>query len=185
MPLCAVVLSGTPLTERVSDVIWAVAAAGWQIQVAATAAAMDWVDADALAAIEEVTGYPPRVAFRDADHPTTPAPVEAVIVVPATFNTVNKVANGIADGYATYTVCEALGAHVQTVVVPMVTTQLWGHPALAENLASLSKAGATLVDPTTGSRGTEAVVPVTFAGAADLVTRFDPAWVVSALRLPA
>jgi phosphopantothenoylcysteine synthetase/decarboxylase len=75
---------------------------------------------------------------------------DAVILAPATFNTVNKLATGIADTYALTVLCSAIGTRTPMVIVPFVSTRLAGHPAWLASLAVLRYAEATLVDPATG-----------------------------------
>ena len=174
---CTLILTGAPLTERGADCARALVDVGWVVRVVATPAAAPWVDAEAIAA---VTGVPPRVEARDPAQPKSPRP-EAVVVAPATFNTVNKLALGIADSYAHSTACEAIGAGARVVVVPMVNALLWGHPALATNLRFLERAGVRLVD--VQGRGTpQAVASGT---GPDVVAAFDPSWIVSAVGEPA
>jgi phosphopantothenoylcysteine decarboxylase len=169
----AVVACGSPLAVRSHDVAAAAAAAGWIPRVAATESALGWLDA---AAVERVTGVPPLVAQRGPYEPKRfPAP-GAVIVCPATFNSVNKIAAGIMDNYAVGLVCESLATGVPVTVVPMVSSRLWGHPAWGPNVARLMDAGVTFVDPGTGRVG--APTPVDAGPHNPVTTTFEPAWVL-------
>ncbi|GAB1689081.1 hypothetical protein KRM28CT15_08840 [Krasilnikovia sp. M28-CT-15] len=86
-----------------------------------TPASLAWLDDGLIKALEI------RTAFRDpAAGRRAPTP-DAMVVRPATFNTVNKVALGLADNYALGLLCEAVGSGVPTVVVPMVNQKLWSH----------------------------------------------------------
>ncbi|GID93093.1 flavoprotein [Amorphoplanes digitatis] len=98
---------------------------------------------------------------------------------PATFNTVNKVAAGVADTYALAQLCSALGEGLPLLVVPMVNNKLWGHPAWSRSLSVLEAAGVTMLDIHTGRPGAVAVQ----SGTADeVVAAFDPGWVTNRLR---
>jgi phosphopantothenoylcysteine synthetase/decarboxylase len=175
---CTLILTGAPLTERGADLASALVEFGWQVRVVATQAALPWVDVDA---ITRASGVPPRVEARDPSQPKSPRP-DAVVIAPATFNTINKLAAGIADTYAHSTACEAIGAGATVVVVPMVNTLLWGHPALAGSLRFLEAAGVRLVDVQTGKSELQPVA----SGTGDaVVARFDPAWVTRAIGQPA
>ncbi|MGW9351468.1 flavoprotein [Nocardiopsis flavescens] len=91
---------------------------GWVVQVMATPAAVGFIDIDAL---EKQTGRPVRSRHRLPGEPRSPK-ADAVIIAPATFNTINKLANGIADNYVLDVVNEAIGLGVPTVVLPFVNS---------------------------------------------------------------
>jgi hypothetical protein len=170
----AVVACGSPLAVRSHDVAAAAAAAGWIPRVAATESALGWLDA---AAVERITGVPPLVAQRGPGEPKRfPAP-GAVIVCPATFNSVNKIAVGIMDNYAVGLVSESLASGIPVTVVPMVSSRLWHHPAWAPNVERLAAAGVRFVSPRTGRVGPPA--PVDAGPANPVTTIFDPAWVIA------
>ena len=120
---------------------------GWTVAVTATPTAATWLRAlDELERIEVVTGLPvrvePRLPHEDSPHPA----VDCYAVVPATANTVAKLALGIADNQALTQVCEAIGAGRPPVVVfPRVNAAHAGQPAWDEHIATLSKAGVHLV----------------------------------------
>jgi Flavoprotein len=84
---------------------------GWIVAVTATPTAATWLRAlYELGRIETVTGLPvrhePRLPDEEGPHPA----VDCYAVVPATANTVAKLALGIADNQALTQVCEAIGA---------------------------------------------------------------------------
>jgi phosphopantothenoylcysteine decarboxylase len=170
-----VIVCGAPLATRTPDLLAELVAEGWTPSVIATPSALAWLDP---AAITEVTGSPPRSEYRHPSQPKSPDPA-AVVVCPATFNTVNKAAAGAMDTYALGVFCEALGAGVPTVVVPMVNNKLWGHPAWQANLAKLRQAGAILVDVQDGSAE---LAPAESGTGGEIVTAFDPTWITRHLR---
>jgi phosphopantothenoylcysteine synthetase/decarboxylase len=179
---CSLILTGAPLTARGPQIAQALIENGWQVQVAATPAALPWIDA---AALTDITGASPRVDYRDPDQPRGSDRPDVVVVAPATFNTINKLAAGIADTYAHSTACTAIGAGAQIVIVPMVNNLLWGHPALAANLRFLANAGVTMIDIATGALGVDALAAVQSGTGGDVVAAFDVEWIISALRQPA
>jgi phosphopantothenoylcysteine synthetase/decarboxylase len=67
------------------------------------------------------------------------------VVAPATFNTVNKIANGISDTLAVGLVCEGLGAGIPTVIVPWQNRALGRFPAYARSIGYLQDVGARLL----------------------------------------
>jgi phosphopantothenoylcysteine decarboxylase len=112
---------------------------GWDVCVITTPAARSWVEADQLA---EVTGHPVRSEFRGpGDAPFEPLG-DAVLVAPASFNTLNKLAAGINDNLALGLVNEALGRRYPVVLAPWVNDALAVHPAYAASLDRLNGFGA-------------------------------------------
>lgn len=93
---------------------------GWDVQVIATPAALDFVD---IAALETQTGRSVRSQYRKPGEPRSPR-ADAIIVAPATYNTINKWAAGISDTYALGILAEAPGLGIPTVVLPFVNTAL-------------------------------------------------------------
>ncbi|AEV84694.1 flavoprotein [Actinoplanes sp. SE50] len=91
---------------------------GWTVQIIATPSALDFIDVPAL---EEQTGRPVRSRYRKPDEPKSPR-ADAIIVAPATFNTINKFAQGVADTYALGLLAEAPGLGIPVVVLPFVNT---------------------------------------------------------------
>jgi phosphopantothenoylcysteine synthetase/decarboxylase len=167
----ALVACGAPLAARVHDVARTAQDHGWRVRVVATASAMNWVN---VAEVHRVTGHEPLVDQRRPGEPKRFPTPGRVVVCPATFNSINKLATGIMDNYAAGLVCEALASGTSLTIVPMVSDALWGHPAWETHLASLRRAGVTFVDPRSGRIGDP---EPTDAGTGDAVARaFDPQW---------
>jgi phosphopantothenoylcysteine synthetase/decarboxylase len=102
-----------------------------------------------------------------------------VVVAPITFNTVGKLACGIADTYAHSTLCEALGDGVPILAVPMVNNRLWGHPAWSRNVDWLTSASVRWLSIHDGTIGKPKPVQ---SGTGDrVVKRFDPGWITAQL----
>jgi phosphopantothenoylcysteine synthetase/decarboxylase len=174
--LCTVVLCGAPLASRGADIAAGLIASGWRVQLVSTPAAAAWLDP---AALQRVAGHVPRSLFRQPDQPRQDGIPDAVVAVPATFNTVNKLAGGIADTYAHSVLAEALASRVPLVLVPMVSTRLWGHPVWSANLSLLGNAGVTFVDIRTGHT---VAAPVPSGTGERVVEEFDPQWVTTAIQ---
>jgi phosphopantothenoylcysteine synthetase/decarboxylase len=172
-----VIVCGAPLARRTPELLSELVAEGWTPSVIATPSAQEWLNTPV---IFDLIGVPPRVQRREPSPPKSPDPA-AVVVCPATFNTVNKAAAGVMDTYALGVFCEALGAGIPTIVVPMVNNKLWGHPAWKRSLAVLGHADAILVDVQTGGLD---LTPVTLGTDDAVVEGFDPSWVTARLRPP-
>jgi phosphopantothenoylcysteine synthetase/decarboxylase len=110
-----------------------------------TPAALAWVDDDRLA---DVTGHAVRSEFRGPNDPEFSPRGDAVLVAPASFNTINKSAAGINDTLALGLINEALGApSIPVALLPWVNRTLSDHPAYSPSLARLEAAGVQIVKP--------------------------------------
>ncbi|TCP57288.1 flavoprotein [Tamaricihabitans halophyticus] len=120
---------------------------GWRVAVTLTPTAATWLrESGDIARIEQATGLPvryqPRLPNDDSPHP----PVDCYAVVPATSNTVAKLALGIADNQALTQVCEAIGFGALPIVVfPRVNAAHANQPAWDGHIAALRDAGVHIV----------------------------------------
>lgn len=97
---------------------------GWSISTIATPSASQFIDNQAVVAL---TGAPPRSDFNAPSTTGSQRVVrkaDAVVVAPATYNTINKLALGIADTYAHTVLAELIGLAVPIVIVPFVNAAL-------------------------------------------------------------
>lgn len=117
---------------------------GWTVAVLATPRAATWIDTDAIAAL---TSYPVRSDYKDPDDADVLPRADAIAVVPATFNTINKWAAGISDTLALGILNEALGLRLPIVVAPYAKPTLTSHPAYDRNIDTLQRCGVRLLDP--------------------------------------
>jgi phosphopantothenoylcysteine decarboxylase len=116
---------------------------GWDPYVILTEAAMQWLDADDLAA---ATGHAARSRPRRLDEVDSTPPADAILLAPATFNTINKWAGGINDSLALGVLNELMGFGVPIVVAPVCKAPLASHPAYQANLQLLRDAGVSILD---------------------------------------
>ncbi|MBT3150326.1 flavoprotein [Streptomyces sp. CHD11] len=147
-PFLYVVVCAAGVAADVSRLIDRAQERNWEVGVIATPVARDgFFDAAAVAA---QTGRPIRSAWRTPGEPRPfPAP-DAVVVAPATFNTINKWAAGVADTLALGTLCEAAGLGVPIAVLPCVAGALAAHPAYRDSLTRLRGMGVRFGDPYEG-----------------------------------
>jgi phosphopantothenoylcysteine decarboxylase/phosphopantothenate--cysteine ligase len=68
------------------------------------------------------------------------------LVAPATFNTLNKISQGIADTLPHSLVAEAIGAGWPVIVVPAMNRNLANHPQVARSLKILREWGVTVLE---------------------------------------
>jgi phosphopantothenoylcysteine synthetase/decarboxylase len=107
---------GAGPAARVHDLIALAQDEGWDVYCVATESAVEhFIDAESLA---KLTQHPVRTTYRRTGNTPTPQP-DAVIVAPATYNTINKWAAGIADNYVLTQLAELTGlgsTHRRTAV---------------------------------------------------------------------
>ena len=116
---------------------------GWDVQVITTPNGREFIDVPAL---EAQTGHAVRSDYRKPGDGTRSAPqADAIIVAPATYNTINKWALGISDTYALGILAEAIGLGIPVAVLPFVNAALAAHPAYHRNVAELRAAGVTIL----------------------------------------
>jgi hypothetical protein len=109
-----------------------------------------------------LTGHPVRVHYKDPDAPDVLPPADAMVVAPATFNTINKLAHGISDTLALGLLNEAIGLGLPITAVPWPNVALARHPAFRRSVASLREWGVTVIldpDRLPGVSDTSAVFP--------------------------
>jgi phosphopantothenoylcysteine synthetase/decarboxylase len=114
---------------------------GWTVRVVATPAALAFLD---LTALESQTGSPVRSQYRRPDEPRS-QPADAVIVAPATFNTINKWALGISDTYALGLLAEETGLGTPVVALPFVNTALAGRAPFRRAVEGLRGEGVRVL----------------------------------------
>jgi hypothetical protein len=147
-PFLYVVVCAAGIAVDVSKLITAAQERAWEVGVIATPVAMGgFFD---TAAVETQTGRPIRSAWRSPGDPRPFPPPDAVVVAPATFNTVNKWAAGLADTLAVATLCETYGLGVPVVVLPCVSDALAAHPAYQDSLVRLRGMGVRFGEPYSG-----------------------------------
>ncbi len=78
---------------------------------------------------------------------------DAILVAPATLNTINKFRYGIADTFAVGVLCEARGLGVPIVLAPNVKDVLASHPAFEESLRELRRWGVHVLEQAPIPRG--------------------------------
>jgi phosphopantothenoylcysteine synthetase/decarboxylase len=89
-----------------------------------------------------------RVVESYFDDAILPRPPDGVVLfAPCSFNSLNKLAGGIADSLALSVVSEAIGRGTPIIVAVSVNDQLWAHPLAAESAARLRSWGVRLLEP--------------------------------------
>jgi phosphopantothenoylcysteine synthetase/decarboxylase len=133
-----------PPTRSVVTGIRKAQADGWDVCLVLTPSAHRWLEAD-LTDLRELTGHPVRHEYKHPDAADVlPAP-DALLVAPATFNTLNKWAAGISDTLALGLITEAIGLELPLVALPYLNRAQAAHPALGKSVDFLRTCGVTVL----------------------------------------
>ena len=117
---------------------------GWDAHVIATPSALDFLDLDALHAqtshqVRSEYTNPGSGRGRSLPH------ADAIVVAPATYNTVNKWALGISDTYALGILAEAPGLGIPVVALPFVNAALAANPSFRHSIDRLRVIGVSVL----------------------------------------
>jgi phosphopantothenoylcysteine decarboxylase/phosphopantothenate--cysteine ligase len=133
---------------KVADLVRRLTEPGHDVTVVPTESALRFVGAPTWAALSHRpvaadvwadAGQVPHVRIgRDAD---------LVVVAPATADLLARAAHGLADDLLTNTL---LTARCPVLFVPAMHTEMWDHPATADNVATLRRRGAAVLEPAIG-----------------------------------
>lgn len=141
-PMLYLVGCAAPPVQHIDELIELLHQAGWHICVIPTPRAASWIDDHALA---QQTGYPVRHGHRLPGDPESLPRADAIAVVPATFNTINKWTAGISDTFALGILNEAIGLKLPIIVAPYAKPSLAAHPAFSTNLEKLNTWGLNVL----------------------------------------
>ncbi|MGW3444406.1 bifunctional phosphopantothenoylcysteine decarboxylase/phosphopantothenate--cysteine ligase CoaBC [Streptomyces sp. NPDC001076] len=121
---------------------------GHDVRVVPTASALHFVGAATWSAL---SGNPVSTEVWDhveeVPHVRIGQHADLVVVAPATADMLAKAAHGLADDLLTNTL---LTARCPVVFAPAMHTEMWEHPATQENVATLRRRGAVVIDPAVG-----------------------------------
>ncbi len=156
-PVLYVIACGAPPAREVGQLVRLAQDGRWAVCVLASPAGRRFAD---IPSLEEATGYPVRTEYKNPGEPDVLPPPDAIIVAPATVNTINKWAAGICDTLPLGILVEAIGKRLPIVAMPFTNREHAAHPAFPENIAKLRSWGVTVLfgrevyplhDPGTGS----------------------------------
>ncbi len=116
--------------------------AGWDTCVVTSARGRAFVDPGAL---EAMTGYPVRSDYKNPGEPEVLPPPDALVVAPATTNTINKWAAGISDTLPLGLLVEGIGKGLPIVAMPFTNRAQAAHPAFEPNIERLRSWGVTVL----------------------------------------
>ncbi|MFE5331833.1 bifunctional phosphopantothenoylcysteine decarboxylase/phosphopantothenate--cysteine ligase CoaBC [Embleya sp. NPDC056575] len=121
---------------------------GHEVRVVPTESALHFVGAATWSAL---SGQPVATGVWDAVHEVPHVRIgqsaDVVVVAPATADLLAKAAHGLADDLLTNTL---LTARCPVVFAPAMHTEMWEHPATVDNVATLRRRGAIVIEPAVG-----------------------------------
>ncbi|HEY1931942.1 MAG TPA: flavoprotein [Acetobacteraceae bacterium] len=137
-------LSGTTTAARCPEVLRGLVALGF-----ATVIAVPTPNAARTVAPRELADVPgSQVVESYFDLAIRPRPPRGVVLfAPCSFNSLNKLAHGIADNLALSIVAEAIGRRTPVFVAPSLNQPLLDHPMAQSSLRTLPGWGVTIVPP--------------------------------------
>lgn len=133
---------GSPPARDVGKLVTLAQRDGWDVCVVTTPDGRKFVD---VAALVVQTGHPVRTTYKNPGDPDVLPPPDAIIVAPATVNTINKWAAGIADTLALGLVVEGQGMGLPIVAVPFTNAAMGAHPAFRASIARLRDWGVSVL----------------------------------------
>jgi phosphopantothenoylcysteine decarboxylase len=137
------IVCAAPPAQQTADVVPVLQSDGWEVCVITTPQASRWVDRTPL---EQLTGHVVRTDYKLPGEAGPLPKADAMLVMPATFNTINRWAQGIADTLAVSLLCEALGRGAPPVVaVPCLKMDLVRHPAFSKSISLLREWGVQVL----------------------------------------
>ncbi len=162
------VLSGTTTAARCPELLRALLGLGF-----ATVIALPTPNAARVVAprdLADVAGAQVVQSYFDlAIRPRPPRGV--VLFAPCGFNSLNKLAHGIADNLALSVVAEAIGRGTPVIVGPSLNAPLLNHPEAQASLKKLPEWGVTVIPPVDEGEGPRLAPTATLLNA---VRRYAP-----------
>ena len=145
-----IIVTGSIAAYKACEVVRLLRKESANVQVMMSKSALEFVGKATFAALtdnEVITEIFPNTPKAGLEHIEMAIELDAIVVVPATANTICKVANGVADDVVstTLSVCEQ-----PTMFVPAMNFRMWQNPATMEAVEKLRKKGIIVLDPEEG-----------------------------------
>ncbi|MFF1712394.1 bifunctional phosphopantothenoylcysteine decarboxylase/phosphopantothenate--cysteine ligase CoaBC [Streptomyces sp. NPDC058268] len=141
-------VSGGIAAYKACELLRRLTESGHDVRVVPTDSALHFVGAATWSAL---SGNPVSTEVWDSVHEVPHVRIgqsaDVVIVAPATADMMAKAAHGLADDLLTNTL---LTARCPVIFAPAMHTEMWEHPATQENVATLRRRGALVVEPAVG-----------------------------------
>ncbi|MEU6310555.1 bifunctional phosphopantothenoylcysteine decarboxylase/phosphopantothenate--cysteine ligase CoaBC [Streptomyces sp. NPDC047014] len=141
-------VSGGIAAYKACELLRRLTESGHDVRVVPTASSLNFVGEATWAAL---SGNPASTEVWETVHEVPHVRIgqgaDLVVVAPATADMLAKAAHGLADDLLTNTL---LTARCPVVFAPAMHTEMWEHPATRENVATLRRRGALVIEPAVG-----------------------------------
>ncbi|MEU4684143.1 bifunctional phosphopantothenoylcysteine decarboxylase/phosphopantothenate--cysteine ligase CoaBC [Streptomyces xinghaiensis] len=141
-------VSGGIAAYKACELLRRLTESGHDVRVVPTASALNFVGEATWSAL---SGHPVSAevweSVHEVPHVRIGQAADLVVVAPATADTLARAAHGLADDLLTNTL---LTARCPVVFAPAMHTEMWEHPATRENVATLRRRGAVVIEPAVG-----------------------------------
>ncbi|MGV9850203.1 bifunctional phosphopantothenoylcysteine decarboxylase/phosphopantothenate--cysteine ligase CoaBC [Streptomyces sp. NPDC003442] len=141
-------VSGGIAAYKACELLRRLTESGHDVRVVPTASALHFVGEATWSAL---SGHPATTevweSVHEVPHVRIGQSADLVVIAPATADLLAKAAHGLADDLLTNTL---LTARCPVVFAPAMHTEMWEHPATQENVATLRRRGAIVIEPAVG-----------------------------------
>ncbi|THA66549.1 bifunctional phosphopantothenoylcysteine decarboxylase/phosphopantothenate--cysteine ligase CoaBC [Streptomyces sp. A0958] len=141
-------VSGGIAAYKACELLRRLTESGHDVRVVPTESALHFVGAATWSAL---SGHPVSTEVwndvHEVPHVRIGQHADLVVVAPATADMLARAAHGLADDLLTNTL---LTARCPVVFAPAMHTEMWEHPATQENVATLRRRGAVVIEPAVG-----------------------------------
>jgi phosphopantothenoylcysteine decarboxylase/phosphopantothenate--cysteine ligase len=141
-------VAGGIAAYKACSVVRQLSEAGYDVRVVPTESALRFVGS---ATFEALSGHPVHTGVfenvADVPHVRLGQEADLVVVAPATADLLARAAAGRADDLLTATL---LTARCPVLFAPAMHTEMWLHPATADNVTTLRRRGAVVLEPASG-----------------------------------
>ncbi|MFI5524424.1 bifunctional phosphopantothenoylcysteine decarboxylase/phosphopantothenate--cysteine ligase CoaBC [Streptomyces platensis] len=141
-------VSGGIAAYKACELLRRLTESGHDVRVVPTASALHFVGEATWSALSgNPAGTQVWESVHEVPHVRIGQAADLVVVAPATADMLAKAAHGLADDLLTNTL---LTARCPVIFAPAMHTEMWEHPATQENVATLRRRGALVIDPAVG-----------------------------------
>ncbi|UGY90362.1 bifunctional phosphopantothenoylcysteine decarboxylase/phosphopantothenate--cysteine ligase CoaBC [Streptomyces gobiensis] len=141
-------VSGGIAAYKACELLRRLTESGHDVRVVPTGSALHFVGEATWSAL---SGNPVATevweSVHEVPHVRIGQEADLVVVAPATADLLAKSAHGLADDLLTNTL---LTARCPVIFAPAMHTEMWEHPATQENVATLRRRGAVVIEPAVG-----------------------------------
>lgn len=134
----------TPAVLEIADPIRQAQERGWNVCLVLTPTAGLWLESE-LENLAALTGHPVRMRYKLPGQPDVLPSPDAILVAPASFNTINKWAAGAADTLALGLITEGIGKRLPLVALPHLNSAQATHSAFTRSVKQLRIDGVRVI----------------------------------------